>query len=216
MTKKASESRSQTMDGVTYKYSSDWIHQLENQEHWMSYHNQLSLILPELKAGDTILEIGPGSGFLSNYLRSKGYQVSTLDIDDEKSPDITANLVDYPFPEKYDHIMAFEVFEHIPFDKFEAVLPKLKNAVVKNLFLSVPRNYRIWFRADLIIPYFKNVSFSIKMKRRKINEGHHFWEMDFGPYKHRKLAEAMGNAGFSIASIKKISLMVFIHLRPNP
>ena len=77
-----SNSRSEIVDGVEYRYSSDWVHKLESEEHWRSYWQQLKLALPELEEGDTILEIGPGSGFVTNYLRSKGYKVTTLDIDD--------------------------------------------------------------------------------------------------------------------------------------
>ena len=55
-----------------------------------------------LAEGDTVLEIGPGSGFTSNYLRSKGIAVTTLDIDPAKHPDIVANVVEYEFPEPHD------------------------------------------------------------------------------------------------------------------
>ncbi|MCK4749407.1 MAG: methyltransferase domain-containing protein [Bacteroidales bacterium] len=208
-----SDSRSQILEGIEYRFSSDWIHQLEGEEHWRSYWHQLRLVLPELKEGDTILEIGPGSGFVTNYLRSKGYQVTTLDIDDEKSPDIVANLVEYPFPDAFDHVLAFEVFEHIPFEKFTGILPQLKKSARKNLFMSVPRNYRIWFHADLVIPYFKEVSFSIKTKRRKIITGNHFWELDYKQYNVKNLVKILGRAGFEKATIKMAKTMVFFQLR---
>ena len=41
------------------------------------------LVLPK----QHVLEIGVGSGFTANYLRSRGVQVTTLDIDHEKEPD---------------------------------------------------------------------------------------------------------------------------------
>lgn len=197
------------LDGIEYHFSSDWIHKLEGEEHWRSYWHQLRLILPELSKVDTILEIGPGSGFVTNYLRSKGYKVTTLDIDDEKSPDIVANLVEYDFPASYDHILAFEVFEHIPFEKFVGILPNLKKSVAKNLFLSVPRNYRIWFHAELIIPYFKEVTFSIKTKRRKIITSNHFWELEYKQYKMKKLISVMDEKGFRAVVIRKVKTMVF-------
>ena len=88
--------------------------------------------------GETLLEIGVGSGFAANYLKSKGVHVTTLDIDKEKQPDIAANIVQYSFPNQYEHISAFEVFEHIPFMEFKNVITKIGCVCKKNLFLSVP------------------------------------------------------------------------------
>ena len=202
------------VDGVEYKYSSDWIHSLESEEHWKAYWQQISLILKDTKPGESILEIGPGSGFVSNYLRSKGYQVTTLDIDEDKSPDIVANIVQYPFPHTYDHILAFEVFEHVPFETFTGLLPRLRKAALKNIFLSVPRNYKIWFHMDLITPYFRKMSFTLKTKRRKIIADRHFWELDFRNLTLSSLIRTFEEAGFKITTIKKVKLMVFIQLKP--
>ena len=203
------------IDGIEYRYSSEWIHTLESEEHWRSYWQQVHLIMGVLREDDTILEIGPGSGFLSNYLRFRGYSVTSLDIDEQKSPDIVANLVEYSFPDSYDHLLAFEVFEHIPFDKFIGLLPRLKQATRKNLFISIPMNYRIWFHADLIIPYFKEVSFSIKLKRRKIIADHHFWELGYRKYTQKALVRQLSRAGFRTELIRKVKLLTFFQLNPN-
>lgn len=211
----SSDTKSQLLDGIEYKYFGDWIHHLESKEHWRLYWQQINLVLKELQKGDTLLEIGPGSGFLSNYLRLKGYHVTTLDIDEQKSPDILCNIVEYTFPDKYDHILAFEVFEHIPFDKFAEILPKLRNTARKNFFLSLPRNYKIWFFIDLIIPYFRNVSFTFKAKRRKISTNTHFWELDYKNYNLKNLAVIIKDAGFLATKIKKESQVVFFQLKPD-
>lgn len=207
---RSSDSRTQIHEGTEYHYSSDWIHTLEGEEHWRSYWHQLRLLLPSLKEGDSILEIGPGSGFVTNYLRSKGYRVTTLDIDDRKSPDIVANLVAYHFPDPYDHILAFEVFEHVPFEKFREILPRLKKSSRKNIFLSVPRNYRIWFHAELIIPYFKEVTFSIKTKRRKLITPNHFWELDYKHFTLKDLKRIFYEAGLECVITRKVKTLVFL------
>jgi SAM-dependent methyltransferase len=212
---KEPDSRTQTLDGIEYRFSSGWIHRLEEEEHWRSYWQQLRFILPGMQGGDSVLEIGPGSGFLSNYLKSKGYEVTTLDIDDQKSPDIVANLVEYSFPTVYDHILAFEVFEHIPFEKFTESLVRLKRATRKNLFMSVPLNHKIWFYADLIIPYLKNISFCIRTKRRKILAGHHFWELDYKQYTLKYLTEKMKEAGFENVLHRRVKTLVFFQFRPG-
>jgi len=204
--------RSQTIDGIKYSYSSEWIKSLESEDHWRFYWSQINLIHKELKEGDTILEIGPGTGFTTNYLRSKGYTVTTIDIDDQKNPDILANIVEYDFPTTYDHILAFEVFEHIPFEKFTEILPKLKRASRKNIFFSVPRNYKIWFQSDLIIPYFKKVSFTIKIKRHRIITSTHFWELDYKDYTIKNMTHIVTSAGFKLVRFHKMNLLVFFHL----
>jgi SAM-dependent methyltransferase len=210
-----SNSGEQVEDGVSYKYSSNWIHQLESEDHWRSYWRQADLLNSVLQKGDTILEIGPGTGFISNYLKSRGYQVTTLDIDEAKSPDIVTNIVKYEFPDPYDYILAFEVFEHIPFQKFVDILPRLRNATRKGLVLSVPRNYRIWFHADLIIPFFKSVSFGLKIKRRRIIEERHFWELDYKDFSEKNLLSRCKEAGLNPWITRKANLVAFFVLRPE-
>lgn len=80
-----------------YNFSTDWIHKFENQKHWMHYWHQLNILFSHLSEGDRILEIGVGTRFTSNYLKSKGYHLTTIDIDAKKQPDIVANIVDYDF-----------------------------------------------------------------------------------------------------------------------
>ncbi len=210
-----SDGKSQVLDGVEYTYYSDWINKFESKEHWSLYWEQINLVLKELKEGDTLLEIGPGTGFLSNYLRSKGYQVTTLDIDEQKSPDIQCNIVEYAFPDQYDHIIAFEVFEHIPYDKFTEVLPKLRKSARKNLFLSLPRNYKVWFSIDLVITYIRSFSFVFKTKRRKIKTITHFWELDYKDFTLKNLGVLTKDAGFLTSKIIKESQAVFIQLKPD-
>jgi len=208
-----SDEKSEILDGVEYRYSTDWIHSLENEDHWRLYWHQMDFIKNELNQNDSILEIGMGSGFLSNYLKSKEFNVTTLDIDAGKHPNIATNIVSYDFYTQYDHIIAFEVFEHIPFDKFVLILPKLKKACRKNIFISLPRNYKILFRTEIIFPLIKKVAFSVKCKRNKIIAGHHFWELDYREYTMRKLEEVIDSAGLKIIRKKKMDLLIFIQIK---
>src|SRR5437763_1112619 len=100
------------VDGVAYRYSTEWIHQLEGETHWRLYWRQQRLMRDLITPDDRLLEIGLGTGFTANYLRSRGVAVTTLDIDADKRPDIVANVARYDFPTGYDAILAFEVFEH--------------------------------------------------------------------------------------------------------
>lgn len=87
--------------GVEYKYSAEWIYDLESEEHWRLYWTQQKLMQGKVSLGDNVLEIGVGSGFTANYLKAKGVNIKTLDIDKGKESDIVANLVEYQFPDHY-------------------------------------------------------------------------------------------------------------------
>ena len=89
------DEKKQIVNGIIYRYSTSWIYKLETEQHWRLYWHQQKLMEGKVKPGDSVLEIGVGTGFTANYLRSKGVNVTTLDIDADKKPDIVANIVTY-------------------------------------------------------------------------------------------------------------------------
>lgn len=109
----------------------------------------------QVEAGHRALEIGPGTGFCTNYLKAKGVEVNTLDIDQGKNPDIVANIVDFEPREKVNHLLAFEVFEHIPYSKCLEVWQRL-SPYCDYLYLSVPFNELILFSSTFYLPIFKH------------------------------------------------------------
>jgi 2-polyprenyl-3-methyl-5-hydroxy-6-metoxy-1,4-benzoquinol methylase len=201
--------------GVEYKYSAEWIHELESEKHWRLYWNQQKLIQNKVKKGDRVLEIGVGSGFTSNYLRSKGVKVKTLDIDSKKKPDITANIVEYQFAEYYDHILAFEVFEHIPFREFKMVLRKIRRVCQKYVFLSVPRNEKVWMSCVFKFPKLSKREFRLVTLRRKITTPAHFWELDDGSVSTQDFEQEFYANGIKILSKKNCFSQVFYSLNPT-
>ncbi|MCK5138031.1 MAG: hypothetical protein KAR19_19765 [Bacteroidales bacterium] len=82
--------------------------------------------------------------------------------------------------------------------------------------MSVPRNYKIWFHAELKTPYFQNVAVTIKTKRRKIITSNHFWELDYKNHKLKNLVGIMKVAGLESVTIEKVKLVVFFQLKPRP
>ena len=62
--------KEETLDNVKYTYATDWINNLEKKEHWLLYREQQSILREFVKKGDNVLEIGPGTGFCCNYLKS--------------------------------------------------------------------------------------------------------------------------------------------------
>lgn len=191
-------------------FASDWIHKLESELHWRYYWHQQELIENYLKKTDRILEIGVGSKFTSNYLKSKGYNITTTDIDPNKEPDIVANIVDYKFDQNFDHILAFEIFEHLPFEDFKLAINNISTICNKNLFISLPRNEKHWFRLSVDFKIFQINNFQITTKRNKIKSKYHHWEVDYEHYTKKYLLKIFRKNSFSLIRYKKFySLMFF-------
>ena len=207
--------RTDNVRGVEYKYSAEWIHELESEKHWRLYWNQQKLIQNKVKKGDHVLEIGVGSGFTVNYLRSKGVKVKTLDIDSKKKPDITENIVEYQFAEYYDHILAFEVFEHIPFREFKMVLRKMCCVCQKYIFLSVPRNEKVWMSCVLKLPKVAKREFRLVTLKHKVTEPAHFWELDDGCISTHDLEQVFYDNKLKVLSKKNCFSRIFYSLDPT-
>lgn len=201
--------------GVDYKYSAEWIDTLESEEHWRLYWNQQKLMQDKVSRGDNVLEIGVGSGFTANYLRSKGVNVKTLDIDNEKKADITANIVEYQFTDPYDHILAFEVFEHIPFQEFRKVIGRISRACQKCLFLSVPKNERVWMSFVFKLPKIARREFHLVTLKRRVTEPAHFWELDDGRISTHDLELLFCENKLEILTKKKRFSKMFYALKKN-
>jgi 2-polyprenyl-3-methyl-5-hydroxy-6-metoxy-1,4-benzoquinol methylase len=201
---------------IEYKYSSDWIHHIESLDHWALYWHQAKLLLEYANSDDSILEIGVGSGFLANYLRSRNYDVKTIDIDPGKNPDILANIVEYDFPEKYDFILAFEVFEHIPYTEFDNLLNKLAQVCKKNIILSVPRNEKLWLEITLqTVLSLRKYNLRLASIRNKLTTDHHFWEVEYKKYTKKYLEKTFQNNGFEKVYYTKYRGTMFYVLKTS-
>jgi 2-polyprenyl-3-methyl-5-hydroxy-6-metoxy-1,4-benzoquinol methylase len=200
---------------VEYKYSAEWIYDLESEDHWRLYWNQQKLIQHKVKQGDNVLEIGVGSGFNANYLKSKGINVKTLDIDRDKKPDIVANLVEYQFPDRYDHILAFEVFEHIPFVEFKGVIEKISIVCKNYIFLSIPRNEKVWLQFAFQLPIIGKREFRFVTLRGNVTEPAHFWEIGDGSVSTNDFEQELLKCGLTIVSKMKRFSRIFYTLGVN-
>lgn len=149
-----------THDRIVYRCPSGWIERLATGEHWRLYRRQQKIMEGRIDIGDSILEIGVGTGFTANYLKSKGFVVTTVDIDEEKKPSIVANLVTFQPDQLFDHVLAFEVFEHIPFEKIVKVTENLAGKCSKYLFMSVPRYLRTIASIESQLPRLGKVAFA--------------------------------------------------------
>jgi hypothetical protein len=206
--------KSERIDGVVYKYGSEWTKKLESKQHWEFYWHQQKLmedfVIHEKK--EEIIEIGVGSGFTKNYCESKGLKITTLDIDAEKKPDIIANAATYDFSKKYDHLMAFEVFEHMPYSEFEKLVFKIPEFVRHYAFISLPRNEKIVFFINLKMPKLKPIYFDWRFRSNKLKTEAHHWEINYKNYTIKRLEKLFQNAGLKIEKILKYQYIYFYAL----
>jgi hypothetical protein len=181
-----------------YIYSSEWIHRLEQMRHWEYYWHQQKLMEDLLEPGDNILEIGVGSGFAANYLRSKEFCVTTFDIDADKHPDIVGNVVEHQFDQRFDCLMAFEILEHIPYGEFESVMKTIPQYVGRYAFISLPRNLVSILSGQIKLPRLRPLSWNFRVRRRKIVTENHHWELDYGPYNTGRVEQFFARCGFDV------------------
>jgi len=170
------------MKNDPFQFDSDWIHRLEELNHWNSYWMQQKLMEDRIHKDDTLLEVGIGSGFCSNYIKAKGFKVTTFDIDSDKKPDIIGNIVDYDFKNVYDFVLAFEVFEHIPYSLLPNLLKNLEKKCKKGMFISIPEYMPIIFSIDIKIPKVERIKYNMRIPKslpfKKKMTPYHHWEVN--------------------------------------
>ncbi len=199
-------------DDVVYNFDSEWTKKLETELHWRLYWLQQYLIEKYIKKTDCLLEIGVGTKFAANYLKSKGFSITTFDIDKDKKPDIVGNIVEYDWEEeKFNHILAFEILEHIPFEMFEIVMGKFNKICHNNIFLSLPVNEKTIFEIDYKLPKLKKKTFSINIKKRKITTKTHFWEVGYENYTKNCVEDVFEKNGFIIIEVvRKFNFLFYV------
>lgn len=144
------------------------------------------LVVAELKP-QTVLEIGPGNGFVSSFLKKSGFKVTTFDINANLKPDVIGNLaeLDRYFEDKtFDLILCAEVLEHLPFEYFNVILEKFNNIAKEHIVITLPRQHRILLDLRVLfkipfIPYQK-INWFLRIPNRTKWEEHH-WEIDYSP-----------------------------------
>lgn len=164
----------------------------DDAERWMSYWHQLRAVLAVRPK--TVLEIGPGSGVFRNYLRAKGIDVKTLDIDRTREVDYVADItkLDETLPAglMFDAVCAFQVLEHLPMSEFETCLAGIARRANPHVFISLPyRGLRIrwsfwWGDYHFTLGH----KFLLPWRQKPCPE--HYWELGF-PITARKITKVM-------------------------
>lgn len=132
---------------------------------------------------ESILEIGPGNGFVSTFLRMAGFDVTTADINPALEPDICAPLAEIPAHlngRRFDLVVCCEVLEHMPFEQFEANVRAMRE-IGDRLYMTLP-NYKKAFGIGgfLRLPRISRpIGWYLSVRQNRPLTDQHFWEVGY-------------------------------------
>jgi predicted SAM-dependent methyltransferase len=172
----------------------------DSKQRFISYWNQINEIRKS-KPGK-ILEIGIGNGFVSNYLKERNVNITTLDIDENLDPDIVGEVTDLPFKtESFDLVACYEVLEHLTYKEFRKALSEIYRTTKYNAVLSIPDSRPV-YKMYLDIPFVTIIRKLIPIPRMKKPvhkfDGEHHWEIGKKGYPISRIKKDIQRSGFKI------------------
>ncbi|MDP3042913.1 MAG: class I SAM-dependent methyltransferase [bacterium] len=171
-----------------------------DQDRWLSYWRQIDEILKLNPA--SVLEVGAGDRTLSSYLKNNtDIDYQCVDIAEDLKPDIISSVDNLKLPDNScDMVCAFEVLEHLPFEKFKKSLSELKRVSKRYVIISLPHWGR-HFSIDARLPYFKRLRWQYKFNLFPIKhkfDGQHYWEIGERGYSLKIIKIKIKEADFKI------------------
>lgn len=166
-------------------------------DRWSSYHYQLREIFSATPT--SVLEIGVGDRVVGNVLKAHDIAYTSADIADDLLPDVVADVTALPFNEgSFDVVCAFEVLEHLPFEKFDLALTELARVSRRKVLLSLP-HFGPSIRCELKVPFLPQVRFAWKapFPKAHVFNGQHYWELGKRGFPPRRIRDIL-STHFSI------------------
>ncbi|MBI5467816.1 MAG: class I SAM-dependent methyltransferase [Deltaproteobacteria bacterium] len=178
---------------------------------WINHWHQIQSVL-DLKR-ESVLEIGPGNGVVSYFLRKCRMKLHTCDIDPHTGADTLADIVYLPYRENsFDIILCCEVLEHIPYEEFERGLCEIHRISKEYAVISVPAPFAGAAFA-LNLPKLTTLKFhaGVRFMTPKKFDGQHYWELGRLGYPLRRIRNSIRNSGFSIVKTFRPALSLFCY-----
>jgi len=156
----------------------------------------------------SVLEIGIGNAFVSKYLKERGVNIFTLDIDEKLNPDIVGNVLDLPFPDNSFEIVACcQVLEHLPYKKFYKAISEIFRVSKSYAILSLPDTnwvYQLYIHIPRIRVFKKLIPIP-RLKNPIHNfDGVHYWEIGKAGYSVNKILKDIKKVGFKLKKTYRI------------
>ena len=169
-----------------------YLKDYDTKQRFISYWNQINEVLKTNPK--KVLEIGPGNKTVANYLKSKGIDVTTVDVDKGLNPDFVCSVTELSThfeKDSFDTVLCAEVLEHIPFEYLEKALTELHYVCRESLILSLPDS-RVSLMSTFKIPIIgiKTISIKVPSPVKHQFNGEHYWEI--------------GKVGYSLGKITRI------------
>ncbi len=162
---------------------------------WSSYALQVREVM--LLKPERVLEIGPGNNIVNGVLKEMGFKIETIDVDSRLNPDHIGSVSDEAMiqrlADKFDLILACQVFEHLEYQDFLKAIESLKT-IAPRMVMSLPYTEinSKFFQFTLKIMGLKKISFASKIIYKPVEHqfnGEHYWEIGKKGYPLRKIKD---------------------------
>ena len=161
-------------------------------ERWMSYYYQLREVTA--RNPSSLLEVGTGDGVFREYIKTNTtIAYRNLDVAEDLKPDILGSVERIPLPDtSVDMVVAFEVLEHLPFEKFEQALGELKRVSRGSVIISLP-HFGPPIACSFKVPFLPKICFAFKipLPKKHVFNGQHHWEIGKRGYSVRRIRSVL-------------------------
>ena len=173
----------------------------DSKERFVSYWHQINELIKFRQL--SIVELGIGNGFVSDYLKKRGYNITTLDIDPRLNPDVAASVTNIPFADdSFDVVACYEVLEHLPYENFKKAIREIFRISNSYAVLSLPdasRVYRLYAQIPKIGEFKKLIPMPTFRKSSYHFNGQHYWEIGKAECTLNRIVNDLTNVGFKIS-----------------
>jgi SAM-dependent methyltransferase len=176
-----------------------WFRQLDLSNFVNAYYQFRDL--SRIESCRRVLIVGPGQGLQTEVLKWRGYQVTTLDIDETFKPDIIGSVHDMNmFKDKeFDAVIASHVLEHLAVAYLDRSLGELARVAAHALIYLPVAGRHMQARLQ---PGFKGIDVSVVLDvfnylhrpdgvHARYCGGQHFWEVGMRGFRVKDLKRRM-------------------------
>lgn len=203
------------------KKSQDYVTQISDvrplrERHWLSLFHQISFPA-RTEDVHSVLEFGPGRGFMGNALKHYGIDYACSDVADHGAkPDYISDIMSFDDDKKFDLVCAFQALEHNPPETFVPHLKKMASISNKYVYVSLPysgrwlsfnisvnlpkidRNFTKTFALDRLFPKKRPLD---QYRKSENPYRHHWFEVGEPGFKKKDLPHLADQAGLKITKM---------------